>query len=281
MREKSTQKSLFESTPLNGEEASALALEVRKGNKAAQDKLVLGCMYLIHSAVKKTGAKENDEDLGIAGVSGLIKAVERFDPKKGLFTSFAYSYILDAVYEAIRKENHLVVLPNNVWRDKRRVSNFCEKYERTYGEAPTDEVIMESLEMTSKALGQTRMGRKVACVDQDEYHDSDNKTDIVSVERLTDDICYADSHIMTDELSELLKRLIVEVLNAKEREALLRYFGIGYEAPMKYAEIAELLGMNYQATRRLIEKAIYILKREVAKHGYISADILEPFELVA
>jgi len=281
MGKNSIVKSLYESTPLSGEEASALALEARKGNKAAQDKLVLGCMFWVRSAVKKTGAMENIEDLHMAGVAGIIKAIERFDPKKGMFTSFAYSYILDAVYEAIRKENHLVVLPNNVWRDKRRVANFCDDYRKNYGSMPSDEKTMKTLGMTRKALSLTRMGGKASCVDQKDYNDTDCKTDIVPFEWLSNDVCYADSYVLSEELSCLLSRLINEALNGKEREALLRHFGIGYEESMKFKEIGEIIGMNYQATRRLVEKAKWMLKEELAKYGYSSIEDFEFFQYAA
>ncbi len=114
---------------------------LNRRNPAARDHLIVHYSPLVKFVAGRVGAglpsSVDPGDLVSSGVFGLIDAIERFDPERGVkFETFAVPRIRGAVYDGLRK---LDWVPRSVRSRARSVERAFSELEHRLGRAPTDE----------------------------------------------------------------------------------------------------------------------------------------------
>jgi RNA polymerase sigma-B factor len=113
----------------------------QEGDLAARDRLIEELMPLVRSlALRYTGRGESLEDLVQVGAVGLIKAVDRFDPDRGVeLTTYAVPTILGEIQRHFRDKAWAVHVPRSVKELRVRLARLLDSLSAELGRSPTIE----------------------------------------------------------------------------------------------------------------------------------------------
>ena len=135
-----------------------LSKKIEAGDKRARDKMIQANMRLAASIAKKYANKGVDfEDLMQESTIGLMKAVDRFDWRKGFkFSTYAYWWILQTVKQYVESNKGPISLPANASARLYHAGKVKEDFEKEFGAAPTEDELADLLGTTSNTLSSLR-----------------------------------------------------------------------------------------------------------------------------
>jgi len=148
-------KSVGKTTLLTREEEIELSKRIEAGDQRARDRMIRANIRLAISIAKKYADKGcSMEDLIQESSLGLIKAVDRFDWRKGFkFSTYACWWIKQAVRQHVASHSGSIKLPsyakNTLWKMKK----IKEEYEKEFGTIPTDSEVAELMGTSVATLG--------------------------------------------------------------------------------------------------------------------------------
>jgi RNA polymerase primary sigma factor len=132
---------------LTHQEEISLSRRARAGDQRARKKLVERNLRLVVSVVKKyRGMGLPFEDLIQEGNLGLVRAVEKFDPDRGLrFSTFAIWWIRQAVGRAVADKGRTIRVPVHMGEKIRKITRTHNELSAELGRDPTDEEVAQRL----------------------------------------------------------------------------------------------------------------------------------------
>jgi RNA polymerase sigma factor for flagellar operon FliA len=188
-------------------------------------------------------------DLVSDGIIGLMEAIDRFDPGRGLaFQTFAVPRIRGAMVDALRG---LDWVPRSV-RDKvRRVEEAQQRLETRLGRIPEDPEIAEELGITLAALRE--LYAKVAF------------TNVATVEdlELADELSAAATQEIEDDQAKAALLRVVRELPERDQVIIALYYFEGFTL----AEIGQVLGVTESRVSQLHSRATLVLRGRLANQG--------------
>jgi len=211
---------------LTKEQEVELAKRIESGDKEARNIMIQSNLRLAISLAKKySNYGSNIEDLIQESNIGLMKAVEKFDWRRGFkFSTYACWWIKQSITRHLTANNTLLKVPAHTIASARKVWNVMKEYEEEFGSKPSEEEISEILCIDLKHVKQaidSIKTRNLASIDMPINEDS-NKT-------LADVIPDRSPTIDTMLDNEIIKNNIVKALRtlSKREEMVLRLrFGI-------------------------------------------------------
>lgn len=236
---------------LFAEEKAMLAQKIRRGDIDARNKLVSANMRFVVGLAKQYLHKGIEfEDLLHEGFLGLIRAVELFDETRGFkLINYASWWIKRYLSDAIITDSTLIRYPLNVRILHKRVKDFKVRYEHQYGFIPPASEIdigdVDNHEIIT-FLYSLPNNLKNTCTpyeDLDVFEDSHN--DIWDYE--------------DNENNKYYVRNLLAHLSKKERDILIRIFGIGVREET-LESIGDTFGLTRERVRQVKEKAIKKLR---------------------
>ena len=242
---------------LSDEEEIELAQKVRRGEIDARNKLVSANMRFVVGLAKQYLHKGLEfEDLLHEGFRGLIRAAERFDETRGFrFIYYASWWIKRYLTNAVVNNASLIRFPLNVQTLHRRIWDYKVKYEHKNGFLPPiteievdDEDNLERISFLD-SLPNNLKNTCVPCEDLDVFEDNHN--DI----RDYDENEYKKQHV----------RSLLDHLSKRERDILIRSFGIGVKEDTLEI-IGESYGLTRERVRQIKEKAVRKLRELLTLH---------------
>ncbi len=242
-----------------------LAQRIERGDLDAKDLLVNSNLRLVVSVARHyVGQGLTLDDLVQEGMLGLIRAVEKFDYRKGYrFSTYATIWIRQALQRGLDNTGRTIRLPSRMSQRARRIARVERELTAEHGEPPTDEKIAAAaeLELDEVALLRER-DRSLASLDQTVGDDgetalgallpADGETVDEEVERETE----------ASSLREAVNRLPED-----EREVIHLRFGTGGDGEHTLVQAARRLGMPPSKARQAEERAL----RRLAADGDVKS----------
>lgn len=241
---------------LDAEQEWALAERVQCGDAEARRRLIEANLRLVvHVAQQHAGRGVALMDLVAEGNLGLIRAVEKFDPRRRLrFSTYAVWWIRQSVQAAALNQGRTVRLPANVLREWARALRVERELTATLGEPP-------GLERLAQALGQplARVAWLLQASEPVDSLDAADPGELALFGQLGDADEAADALPELPDV-EVLERWL-EALTRRQREVLQRCFGLGERPVQSLAEIGRELGISRERARQLRQEALARLHR--------------------
>lgn len=145
-------KSIPKGKLLSRQEEIELAKRIEKGDQKARKIMIESNLRLAISIAKKYAKYGSDlEELIQESNIGLIKAVEKFDWRKGFkFSTYASWWIKQAATKKLSSDSHLLNVPSHILGNSRKVMQVFQEYVEEFNEEPSIEEIASILGMKEK-----------------------------------------------------------------------------------------------------------------------------------
>ncbi|MFA5145996.1 MAG: RNA polymerase sigma factor RpoD/SigA [Candidatus Omnitrophota bacterium] len=246
---------------LTPEEEIDLANRIKKGDKAARAKMIQSNLRLVINIAKKySNLGVSMLDLIEEGNLGLMKAVEKFNPKKGYrFSTYAAWWIRQYISRAIANQGKTVRMPVYIIELLMRFKKATDQLTVTFKRKPKVSEIAKKMRLPMKRARQlSKMATGISSLNTPIGEDSSTEfLDLIEDESIVSAVDGLSNFLMQERIKDLLDKM-----SKREKRILVLRFGLKDGVPKTLRDTAKYFGITRERVRQ-IENAAMKKMREV------------------
>ncbi len=265
---------------LTPQEEIALARKVQRGDKAAREHMIKANLRLVVKIARDyEGLGLPLLDLINEGNLGLMKGVERFDPRKGAkLSTYASWWIKQNIKRALANQGKTIRLPIHVVDKVAHLRKAELKLREALDRDPTDEELAHELDLDARRVRRYREAARApisldAPIGDD---DSDRVAEVVA-----DPNAGLPSDRLVQETDTGLVREIMATLSEREKAILALRFGLSDGAERTLEEIGAHFGLTRERIRQIQEQALQKLRERMEQRDQPPAEDRPVFAVAA
>jgi RNA polymerase primary sigma factor len=245
---------------LTASEEVELAKRIERGDQAAKDRMIEANLRLVVANAKRyRGLGLPFLDLIQEGILGLIRAVEKFDYRRGFkFSTYATWWIRQAMQRGLQHHARTIRIPVHIGQELTKLRAAERKLTSELGRDPTDAELANAIGVDADRIEELRSAERVP-VSLETPVGGEGDAELGSL--LPSDAPEPLEEVALELEEESIHRAL-ERLDPNARRVIEMRFGLGGQEPLTLREVAKRMDLSPEGVRKLERRALRRLAEE-------------------